>query len=216
MGMMTGSRPRRRSIVYVDGFNLYYGTVRGTRYKWLDLERLFTRLRPDDDLQAIYYFTALVSGPSLERQLTYLRALATTPLVQVVMGRFKLKTVQCRHDACAMNGPRFFTMMEEKRSDVNIALQMIDDAYQLRPDRMILVTGDSDLVPAINLIKQRFTEIRITVYVPARNTTRAAATELRSASDRDRTLPLSLVKKCLFPPVIDHPSGKQIVKPSTW
>ena len=53
----------RRSIVYIDGFNFYYGAVRGTRYKWLNLESVFRRLRPDDDLQAIYYFTALVSGP---------------------------------------------------------------------------------------------------------------------------------------------------------
>ncbi len=32
-----------RSIVYIDGFNLYYGSVRGTSFKWLDIEQLFVR-----------------------------------------------------------------------------------------------------------------------------------------------------------------------------
>ncbi len=54
----------RRSIVYIDGFNFYYGALRGTRHKWLNLESVFRRLRPDDDLQAIYYFTAPVIGPT--------------------------------------------------------------------------------------------------------------------------------------------------------
>ncbi len=46
--------------MYVDGFNLYYGVLKNTAYKWLDLERFFKPLRPQDDIQAINYFTAIV------------------------------------------------------------------------------------------------------------------------------------------------------------
>ncbi len=67
-------RPQARSIVYIDGFNFYYGAVKGTCHKWLDIERYFTRLRQDDDLQRIHYFTALVSGPGQADQETYLQA----------------------------------------------------------------------------------------------------------------------------------------------
>ncbi len=37
-----------KTIVYVDGFNLYYGVLKNTGYKWLDLERFFTLLRQAD------------------------------------------------------------------------------------------------------------------------------------------------------------------------
>ena len=57
-----------RCMVYVDGFNLYYGAVRNTPFKWLDLQRFFELLRPHDDLQQIHYFTALIDGPSRPNQ----------------------------------------------------------------------------------------------------------------------------------------------------
>ena len=51
-----------RTIIYIDGFNFYYGAVRGTPYKWLDIEKCFLRLRMNDDIRRIWYFTALVDG----------------------------------------------------------------------------------------------------------------------------------------------------------
>jgi 6-hydroxy-3-succinoylpyridine 3-monooxygenase len=33
-----------RTIVYVDGFNFYYGTMRGTLWKWLDLQAFIGNL----------------------------------------------------------------------------------------------------------------------------------------------------------------------------
>jgi hypothetical protein len=45
-----------------DGFNLYYGSLKGTPHKWLNLERYFTMLRPNDDIQGIRYFTAMVTA----------------------------------------------------------------------------------------------------------------------------------------------------------
>ena len=73
-----------RTHVYVDGFNLYYGCVRGTPYKWLDIAELFRRLLPPNDLRAIKYFTARVQARPGEadkptRQDAYLRALSTLP-----------------------------------------------------------------------------------------------------------------------------------------
>jgi hypothetical protein len=82
-----------RTIVYIDGFNLYYGAVKGTPWKWLDLAKLFTQIRAADDVQCIRYFTAMVNGPSKPNQEVYLRALATTPLVDPVLGNFKKKTL---------------------------------------------------------------------------------------------------------------------------
>jgi hypothetical protein len=70
--------------VYIDGFNLYYGAVKGSPYKWLDLAALCHRMLPNDTIQSIEYFTAIVRArpfdPGLPvRQHVYLRALRTIP-----------------------------------------------------------------------------------------------------------------------------------------
>ena len=70
-----------RTFIYVDGFNLYYGALKGTAWKWLDLVALFERvLQRHHEIIAIKYFTARVSGTSVDqskpqRQDVYLRAL---------------------------------------------------------------------------------------------------------------------------------------------
>ena len=87
--------PKKKSIVYIDGFNLYYGLMRGGPYKWLNLQKYFERLRPDDDIQAIRYFTAMIAGARRSNRRTYLRALETLPLVETILGRFKDKQVNC-------------------------------------------------------------------------------------------------------------------------
>jgi hypothetical protein len=66
-----------RTIVYIDGFNLYYGAVRGSAFKWLNLQRFFQLLRPHDNIVKVHYFTALVEGPTRPNQEVYLRALGT-------------------------------------------------------------------------------------------------------------------------------------------
>ena len=76
------------TIVYVDAFNLYYGALKGSPYKWLDLDALCRRLLPRDQIVRIRYFTAHVSArpgdpQQPQRQLTYIRALETIPHLSV-------------------------------------------------------------------------------------------------------------------------------------
>ena len=206
-----------RVIVYIDGFNLYYGVVKDTpRFKWLDLDRFCRLLRPHDDIQAIRYFTALVGGPTKPNQEEYLRALATTPRVNIVLGKFKAKKVRCRVSGCNHGGARKFQVPEEKRTDVNIAITMLDDAYQDRCDHLILFSGDSDLVPAVNMVRQRFSEKKITVYVPFRDLIRGAAVELRTAAHFHRDLPLTLLPKSQFPDHISDGGGRTVTRPADW
>ena len=86
-----------RTNVYVDGFNLYYGALKRTPFKWLDLVKLAELLLPDGHhINRLRYFTARVSGianpGAPARQHQYLQALGTLPEVRVHMGRFLAKT----------------------------------------------------------------------------------------------------------------------------
>lgn len=188
-----------RSIIYVDGFNFYYGAVRGSPHKWLNLALCFRGLRPHDQIQRIHYFTAIVDGETRTNQEIYLRALATTAAVNVILGKFKFKEHKRQAASCAFNGSRTFVMPEENRTDVNIAVQLLRDIYHDNADRFIVVRGDSDLVPGLNLAKSESPEKKNIVYIPSRNSTRGAAVELRSAADRNRTFPLRLLSVSQFP-----------------
>ena len=207
---------RKRSIIYIDGFNFYYGLVRGGPYKWLNLERYFSRLRPDDDIQVIRYFTAMVRGRRRVNQETYLKALETLPSVRVYFGRFKDVQTECKVASCQHVGSRLFRKPEEKRTDVAIGVHMLKDAFTNSCDRLVVVSGDSDLVPAVDMVKSTFPLKEVIVYVPARNLVRGAAVELRAAADKDRTCPLNLLQYSLFPANVPDGCGGFIQKPAGW
>ena len=205
-----------RSIIYIDGFNFYNGVIKNTKFKWLDIECLFRTLRQDDEIQSIHYFTALIFGNRRKNQQTYLDALSTFPLMNIIFGKFKIKSTKCRVQQCTYSGSRIFDLTEEKKTDVNIALQLVDDAYNNRTDRQIIVSGDSDLVPAIQMVKKYAPKMKITVYVPSTNKRRGAAREIRNTADKDKTFPVELLQHALLPDQV--PDGKEgyITKPSTW
>jgi uncharacterized LabA/DUF88 family protein len=206
---------RPRANVYVDGFNLYYGALRGSPHRWLNLERYFVALRQADDVHRIHYFTARVS-PVSSTQDTYLRALMTLPRVNIIEGKFKNREIRCRVSACTHAGSRTVIVPTEKRTDVNIALQMLDDAYQERCDTLVVVSGDSDLVPALEMVKSRCSNKRLVVYVPTRDPRRGAAAELRNAADVNRSLPLALLAKAQFPGLVPDGRGGTILRPPGW
>lgn len=137
------------------------------------------------------------------------------PRVAVQCGRYKEKVVRCTVAGCECTSSREFPVPEDEGTDVNIAVQMLADAYQHQAERMVLVSGDSDLVPPIRTIKQRFPKIRVTVYVPARDPRRGAATELRTAADEHETLPLGLLARAQFPVVVRTPN-RSVVRPAAW
>ena len=208
---------KRRTIIYVDGLNLYYGALKGTSYKWLDLEKFFTKLRNADDLIAINYFTTQAGNAVARKdQQTYLQALTTLPLVNIIEGRFKPKRIECRVPNCKYSGEREFIRLEEKQTDVNIAVRMIEDAYLDRCDQFVIVSGDSDFVPALKAIKKGFPQKRIIAYIPAEHPDRSYATELRGAADTHKTLPSFLLQLSQLPSSLPDGTGGTISKPADW
>ena len=206
-----------RSIVYVDGFNFYYGMVRDTQWKWLDLQRYFELVRQGDDIQEIHYFTSEATGKKRERQSAYIRALRTLPKVTVRLGRFKMKTFECRVASCDVEqGERRYQGFEEKETDVALSVTLLDDAYRDRAERFIVVSGDSDLLPAIRLVRARFPKKEIVVYIPAqKGTSRAAAREMRKIAHKSRTAPWEPLRRAQLPPIIPTDAGN-IEKPASW
>ena len=151
-----------RTYVYVDGFNLYYGVLKGSPYKWLDLLKLFQiALQPHHHILAIKFFTAHVSAtpadPSKpQRQDTYLRALQHyRPEVEIHLGHFLSHNVRLPLAApTARQRTAEVVKTEEKASDVNLAVHLLNDCWLDAYDCALVVTNDSDIAEAMRLVKQ--------------------------------------------------------------
>ncbi|MBU2446635.1 MAG: NYN domain-containing protein [Bacteroidetes bacterium] len=206
----------KRSIIYIDGFNLYYGAVKDTPWKWLDIHKYFTLLRQDDQIIKIKYFTALIKGAHRQNQETFLQALGTFPNIEIIKGVYKQKRIVCKVKKCTYSGNKIFKSAEEKQTDVNIAINIYKDVIENACDRIVIVSGDSDLVPIIKLVKQIYPEKKIIVYIPTNHPARGAAVEIRSSADKHKTLPNLLLKKCQLPSIVYDSNGTSIRKPSMW
>ena len=149
-----------KTYVYIDAFNLYFGCVKGTPYKWLDLSKLCAILLPQHQIERIKYFTAHVkalpnSPDAPARQQVYLRALRTIPKLEIIFGHFLSHNVRMPLANPGIGQPRTVEVVktEEKGSDVNLAIHLLHDAYQSRYESAVIVSGDSDLLAALQIVK---------------------------------------------------------------
>jgi hypothetical protein len=145
--------------VYVDGFNLYYGALKGTPFKWLDLGRLCQALLPSDTIQEIKYFTARVSArpskpTSAHDQGLYIRALRTLPNLSIKYGHFLTHTVPMYLATVTPPQRVWVEKTEEKGSDVNLASHLVRDAFRKQFEVAVLITNDSDLAEPVRIVAQ--------------------------------------------------------------
>ena len=205
-----------RTYIYVDGFNLYYGAIKATPYKWLDLKTLFQYRRdPQHESQAINYFTALVSGkidPDKPlRQKTFLRALQKyIPELSIHYGHF-LSHVVSAPLAKPTGSRRFMDIIktEEKGSDVNLALHVLNDAWLDKYDCAVIVSNDSDLAEALRLIKEQHKKV-IGLFIPWRS---HPSKELMQYANFTKWLRKGVLSKSQLPSPIP---GTTLFKPLKW
>ena len=187
-------------------------------WKWLNLVSFFEALRPDDQIDKVYYFTALVEpertrSSKRDRQKIYFRALESNPKIEIVYGRYRLRNVRCG----ATCRERYQTP-EEKKTDVNIAIRIIDDALNDRVDRIIVVSGDSDLEPAVEYVRRNFPKVKVSVYVPQlpSNRTRRDNRHYSQLGATVKLLPLGEILNHQLPDPITHANGQTLNRPTEW
>lgn len=125
---------RPTAIVYIDGFNFYYGAVKDTPYKWLNFELFCKNLLPDFDIIMIRYFTAkeipYTDDPDKpKRQETYCRALKTLSSIEIHWGEFSKHNTNMPLVNPPRKGEKFARVAKivEKRSDVSLATNLLVD-----------------------------------------------------------------------------------------
>ena len=210
--------------VYVDGFNLYYGALKNTPYKWLDLVETCRRLLPDRQINRIRYFTAPVvplahDQQVRDRQSSYIRALRTIPNLTIHYGRFSSNPFRAPIYPLVYPSPTGppqtvqIQKTEEKRSDVNLATLLLIDCFDNEFDEAVVISNDSDLTLPIQYVGNRF-EKQVGVINPHHRS--RVSSELRQAATWTyRQINRSVLENSQFPPVMADSNG-EFRKPAAW
>jgi hypothetical protein len=216
-----------RTIVYIDGFNLYYRACRPSGHKWLDISALSAAVLPASaQITQINYYTARVSGrvdpTAPARQHAYLRALGRLPLVTITYGNFRTDTkwsglVQPPTfrptfplPAGAAPQVAYMWKTEEKGSDVNLGVHLVRDAYIHAFDEAAVLTNDTDLTEPLRIVTQEV-GLPVTLLVPS---SQPSASLVAVASHVRHIQPY--LGPCLFPDPVTLPGGRTVAKPASW
>jgi uncharacterized LabA/DUF88 family protein len=217
----------KRTIVYIDGFNLYYRALKGTTHKWLDIVALCKAvLFPHTHITAINYYTARVSGrvdpTAPARQHAYLRALATLPLVKIHYGSFMVNKkwsglIQppdfrppCALPPGAVPQVAYVWKTEEKGSDVNLGVHLVRDAFTGAFDEAAVLTNDTDLMEPLRIVTEE-AKRPLTLLTPVAQ----PAPSLKNIATYVRHIG-PYIGPCQLPDRVTLPTGKETVKPSSW
>jgi uncharacterized LabA/DUF88 family protein len=203
-----------RVIAYVDGFNLYFGLreAKFKRYYWLNIRSLAEKLlKFNQELTFTKYFTARITDdPDKEkRQTTYIEALETLRSFndfEIYTGHYRKDPYQCPRCKCVYQVPH------EKMTDVNIATEMLLDAFNNRFDKALLVSADSDLVPPVKAIREKYPDKGIVMAFPPRR----YSADLQTVASASLYINRADLSQSRFPPKVTKADGFVLECPPQW
>jgi uncharacterized LabA/DUF88 family protein len=219
--------PKSPVNVYIDGYNLYRGIKDSPRlypyYLWLDIAQLCTNLvnKRDEVVRSIKFFTAYPIGGSqdnqekLFRHKTYMGAIqAKDTRVEVRLGIMQPRPYVCEvpkiDGGCQLTFRRFI----EKQTDVGIGATMVADVLSNECSSVYIISGDSDLVPACRIVRERRPDVKIRFWFPPKRGT--FTDELKDNSDSWNVIDDQEIMLRQLPFIVRLPSGATFQKPKKW
>jgi hypothetical protein len=212
-----------RTAFVIDGFNLYHSLVAASKSlglpnetgtKWLDLKGLcasyLSALGGGATLSAVHYYSAFayhiepMKPGVVARHRAYKRCIEASG-VTVEMGSFKKKFVECRH--CG----KTLKLREEKETDVAVGVKLLEILFRKEADRVVLVTGDTDVAPAVRAAQRMFPANEVCFAFPWRRRNEELAGYVKTCVDITRE---AYVRHQFSDPA--EIGGKKYAKPATW
>jgi len=202
---------KKRISIYIDGFNLYHSALQNvwTNCKWLDLNKLSGQfINPSlENLNEVNYFSAVAHWipHKAKKHKEYMNALRAMG-VNVILGQFKEKDRKCQATC-----KKCYKSHEEKETDINIAVQLLSDAFEDKFDTALILSGDSDLAPAVARLKKMFPVKRVGIILPPYQ----LGADLISKADYVKKIRHEHLRKAILPLKIDF-AGLKIIAPKDW
>jgi len=205
-----------KTIVYIDGFNFYYGACRMFGIRWVNPYAVCNLLLPGHEIHRVRYFSALIKPDPADpdkttRQHTYLRALRTLSLIDIHLGVF-LQSVKKMPLFPLEQPPVMVDVLktEEKGADVNLAVALMMDAFENTMDCAVVVSNDSDLLEPIKIVRRRFQKI-----VGLINPQKRVSYALEPQVDFYKQIRRGVLEASLFSNPLSDSQG-QFHKPPAW
>lgn len=206
-----------RTNVYVDAFNFYFGCLKGTPYKWLNLTELARRSMPASyRIHRVGVFAALVQPRPQDpqqgvRQRAYFRGLETVPDLTIHLGQFLVSTVRMPLARPTAGWARTVEVLrtEEKGSDVNLATYLLVDAFDADFEPAVVISDDSDLAEPVHIVRKKFGR-HVTILSP-----RGRSRRLQQVPTRFRAIREEALRESQFPTTLTDAHGT-IRKPANW
>ena len=207
-----------RVIFLIDGFNLYHSIiaikkVHNVTVKWLNIHSLCQSclhiIGSKATIEKIYYFSAYayhLNDPDIiQRHSDYIECLKSTG-IEPILGRFKTRDINC--SLCR----RWFIKHEEKETDIAIAAKLLEVLAKGKCDTAVLVTGDTDLIPAIKTANLLYPNCNVLCAFPFRRKNE----ELKAVAPNSFKLHLNRYINNQFLNPVNLPNGQVIYKPASW
>jgi len=198
-----------RGAIYVDGFNLYHAVddLGQPHLKWLNLRRLGELVAKGHatSIERAVFCTAYFKndhGKSV-RHRAYVDALANVG-VDSRMGHTVRERVDCEGCGRRWEEPR------EKETDINLALAVLDDAYQGVFDVAFIVTADTDQAATFRTMRERFPEKRIITVVPPG---RFPSKHLNDLAHAKINLTPNHLDLCILPALVQAEGRRAVPRP---
>jgi uncharacterized LabA/DUF88 family protein len=201
----------KRVIAYIDGLNLYNGIKESgwDCYLWLNLKNLCLKfIEPDQTLLSINYYTTRIEKPKSEkrRQSIYLEALQEITNIEPKCGKFENSYFHCRD--CGFKN----AIPVEKMTDVQLATNLVADAFLDKYDTAFIVTGDKDFVPAIKRVRSEFADKKIVVLSPPLRDN----SDLKDVANGHRHITPNELSDSLLPEIVVKKDGYALERPIEW
>lgn len=199
-----------RVNVYIDGFNFYYGLKNNNwkKYYWLDIVKFYELfMKENQSLNKVIYCTAKISrSDQRKRQKALFDVNDLNPKFELIYGKFLEKEVGY--------GPNRFKTFEEKQTDVNLAINLIRNIINDTCDTSIIVSADSDIIPAIELAKEIKPDHKIYCHFPPKR----HSVDLQNKCDGVINLERyeTRFKKCILDEEVKINEAISIKKPTSW
>lgn len=221
------SKPKK-TIVYIDGFNLYYGmkSRKWEKYLWLDLAKFSDAINPPNHKVVVTnYFTSRIKGlddpEKPKRQSMFLDAVETLkPAVEPIFGTYQAFQSHCKYCNNYVTCPHCnkpHVKPNEKKTDVNIATVMLVDAFEEKCDTQILVSGDGDYENLLIELRRLFPEKSLIVAFPPKRRNNSLI-GINKCTDTF-TIKKNAFSNSQFPRrIVFQSKGKKVIldKPSEW
>ena len=201
--------------MYVDGFNFYYGAIKGNpELKWLDYRKLASHLLRGHQVCAVKYFTARVQDRRddrglAQRQDVYISALREhSTLASSSTGR-RTCPLSAGIGPARSRWPVWY-IPRRRASDVSLGAHLVRDACHKNMDVALVLSNDSDLQTPVTMAEGEGIAV-ITV-----NPHKQSEQPRRLLSGDKRTLNRRLLKRCQLPDPVTDRTGTEIHRPKEW